>query len=1199
MNDSYDYRQSPLRPGFVGRQRLISDITSHLRTTNRRFLTITGEPGIGKTALAQELAVRLPAHAVQYCLRRKSSSIDPIAFSKSISSQLATTLEGFEQFLVNQIAPNVTISVNQSITSSPGSRISAVHIENLALQSWSSYQAFDRLVKAPLRDWCAANLTRDVVVVVDAIDQAHNSGFSPSVLDLLISSNDTPTQLKIVVTSRVIEPLEALAAHKIQLLASDPDNLADLRSFVAQALADFNPPLRDDLLREVLEEILVKSDGNFLYAAYVLAHIVGRLAEGQEPKVTELPSGLDAFYRDFLEELTRRRSQQSWRTEYRPVIGLLSVAHDSLSMEDLAAFCETDKQALSDILSDVAEVLDPEARRKGSYRLYHDSFHDFISNRELSGSFWIDLRSVESSLCRLIQIKWARAWKECPLYGIQHLTDHLAAIDENQLLNVLFDYDWLFQALTRTSFEVVMRAYSHLASVPEVRSLQVALRLSAHILIKEPERLPEQLLGRLQGDSPRMADFLGGVRQKHRLSWLRPIKSTLPGVGSLEYRTLISEYGSLTALAFGEMETCLISGSTEGFVIVWDLQLSQPRFVLRVSVSPITCIASESDRLLVAGHANGIIAAWDIRFGTEVARCEALKDGIVAASIVGDTHIVFADHTGSIFDLDVRPNSPVPRQLISSSERHSRLVLSRDGSTAAYLTKSLDVWSVTKCEKIYHSDEPSDGLWNHDAALTPDGKIAITTFHDGLLLHDTTYPNPSTRGDKIYISHYWVNRMCVGSSGKRLYWIGWRGSDFGGNIGSPALEGYELPHLKRVLSEIGSPSQTSALAVSKNDAFLAYSFGDRIKVLDIASGKDKDGENSIAINRITISPDGTLAACTINRNGALLYDMDTGSNLGQISPDQTMYYRGPGGGTYAAAFSANGRKLIVASYSATFCVLDVKGHEGSRSVRGIKKAIDEGGREFNGIGGRASCIVFLEGDSKFACSNEDGQILVWRSSRAKPTRIIDAHRGQITKLIMNCGHLVSCSLDGLVRVWDWRAGKLLAQYESPQGAIHDIALASDTNAYLALEEPVLPRVDLYRGKTVDQVSLPTRGDGFVSADRPWLWWRTRVAVTPLGNVIATTLDNQIAFLTGRSSQPTMCNRHRGVIRDLALDKSGELAATCSSEGLVSVWETRTAVLVASFQAESDVRSCALTPDGTRVICGEITGRVHVLELKRA
>ena len=191
--------------------------------------------------------------------------------------------------------------------------------------------------------------------------------------------------------------------------------------------------------------------------------------------------------------------------------------------------------------------------------------------------------------------------------------------------------------------------------------------------------------------------------------------------------------------------------------------------------------------------------------------------------------------------------------------------------------------------------------------------------------------------------------------------------------------------------------------------------------------------------------------------------------------------------------------------------------------------------------------------------------------------------------------VVSCSLDGFVRWWNVAKRQLVWECGVKQ-PIHDMADAPTGKLYITTEELVLKTIDPQTGRIVDELRVPNRDDNFVAAGQRWKLWRTRIAVTNSTHIIFTTIDDRVCFLEP-SGHLEISNRHRGIIRDLSIDSRGLLAATASSEGLLCVWNVSKGALVASFVADSDVRACSMTPDGSRVICGEISGRIHVLELK--
>ena len=61
---------------------------------------------------------------------------------------------------------------------------------------------------------------------------------------------------------------------------------------------------------------------------------------------------------------------------------------------------------------------------------------------------------------------------------------------------------------------------------------------------------------------------------------------------------------------------------------------------------------------------------------------------------------------------------------------------------------------------------------------------------------------------------------------------------------------------------------------------------------------------------------------------------------------------------------------------------------------------------------------------------------------------------------------------------------------------------------------------------------------------------------------------------------------------------GQYVATGDSGGTIKVWDVRSGKELTSFVAEGSITSIDISPDGTIVIAGENTGRVHFLKLEK-
>jgi WD40 repeat protein len=834
---------------------------------------------------------------------------------------------------------------------------------------------------------------------------------------------------------------------------------------------------------------------------------------------------------------------------YRPLLGILIVALDSLSIADFSELSGQSEQVVHDFLGDVKEIIDPDEVSEGRYRVFHTSFSDFLAQRSTSGSFWIDVVASHCFLAKRILRRWSRKWPECPDYPLAYVADHLAlstsqmigAKRQSDLQGLLLDYSWLYELLKRCGIDRVRAAYGYIRDDPSIRALAAVLRLSAHVLAREPARLAEQLVGRLEG-SPNMPEaFLRDIREKHQLAWLRPLTKSLPA-GGLEQRTLIAD-SDCQAISFAQNENYLASGYADGSVILWDIEIGKPEYVLRIpDQASVTCVSAGTEGILVAGSATGQIITWDIIHGTEEYRFQLSKQPIAGVAIDPEGKVIAVDAGGVVYrsgrETNDRPTRVKLRPRLGSGMVD--MVLSADGCSIGCLfaDASFAVWDLQSGSRIYRSEEATDNLWNQKVALSPDGKIAVSTFHDGLLVHQIG-SKAASRAEKEYIFHFFAAALCVGGSGHRLYWIGNTGSDFGGNVGPAMLEGYELPGLKRVFRAHGSAQTSSSIASSKSDTFLAYSYGTRIKVLKTTETVSSDDRVRVAINRIFISPDQKTAICTVNADGAIVYDLRSFTPTCAIDVDRTMYYRGPGGGTYAAAFSRDGKKLVVGSNSGVLCLVDVAGELNAE----FAAKADYIGKELRHSpqGSATTCIAFLDEDAKFAAANGDGKVYVWDYERGEPIFHQQVHSGFVTRVIPISGtsKILSCATDGTIVTVDWKSGIIVSTVKNPGGSVNDASLVEPNTLWFTSKDNVIRSMDIKTSNRIYELSCPPRDDGFIASDTPWRIWTTRVVATRSGGIVFTTPDNQVGFLAGAAQkEPMLSSVHRGVIRDLSVDGEG-------------------------------------------------------------
>ena len=137
---------------------------------------------------------------------------------------------------------------------------------------------------------------------------------------------------------------------------------------------------------ELVEAVPRKAEGNFLYVSFLLDAMAKGLRSLTE--LEGLPIGLDELYFDSLNRVVKL-GKRDWFNEYRPLIGVLSVAQESLTLAQLQAFTAQTESSIWQSLSDLQQFIQeasPQDGKAGSetrYRLYHQSFIDFLERQRV------------------------------------------------------------------------------------------------------------------------------------------------------------------------------------------------------------------------------------------------------------------------------------------------------------------------------------------------------------------------------------------------------------------------------------------------------------------------------------------------------------------------------------------------------------------------------------------------------------------------------------------------------------------------------------------------------------------------------------------------------------------------------------------------------------------------------------------------
>jgi hypothetical protein len=164
----------------------------------------------------------------------------------------------------------------------------------------------------------------------------------------------------------------------------------------------------------------------------------------------------------------------------------------------------------------------------GTIRL-HDVIRTYLSE-ELSKE------TLEEIHCQLLDAYALQNWTNLPQdepYLWEQLTYHLFEAGRvEELQKLLFDFNWMSNKLTGTDVNALIMDYNFSQNDKNLRGVQGALRLSAHILALDKRELAGQLVGRLlSSQMPEISQLAEQIKKLKSFPWLCPLTPSLKPSG--------------------------------------------------------------------------------------------------------------------------------------------------------------------------------------------------------------------------------------------------------------------------------------------------------------------------------------------------------------------------------------------------------------------------------------------------------------------------------------------------------------------------------------------------------------------------------------------------------------------------------------------------------------------------------------------
>ena len=401
---------SRLNRYFTGREWLFDELDQWLEDENSRVFFITGDPGVGKSAVMARIADKNErVGAFHFCIFSLLDSCNPFRFARSIASQLATQFPDYRAALE-------AANLERLDETDPGSLLR-------------------RLVIDPLK---AVKLEGPVLILVDGLDESRAYGGRDTIAKVLCERlSDFPNWVRLVISSRK-EPdiLDSFSSYKPREIDTGCEgNRGDIRKYLKEkasktSLKELLSGERIDL-ENFITITMERSEGNFLFVAEALKAVESGLLDPANPE--DFPVGLVGLYQSFFERMFPGR--QGYR-DFQPILSVLCAAREPLTLTQIANILNMRPFDVEERLSRFAVYF---PFKDDVYQAFHKSIIDWLTVKAGQDfTYRVDVQQGHERISRNLLDAYSSDSRD--RFMLAHLPAHLiGAKDWASLETVLTD----------------------------------------------------------------------------------------------------------------------------------------------------------------------------------------------------------------------------------------------------------------------------------------------------------------------------------------------------------------------------------------------------------------------------------------------------------------------------------------------------------------------------------------------------------------------------------------------------------------------------------------------------------------------------------------------------------------------------------------------------------------------------------------
>jgi WD40 repeat protein len=1021
----------------------------------------------------------------------------------------------------------------QLATQLPGYR-AALEAADLAATETDPGALFRRLVVDPL---AAEQPDAPALIVVDALDEAAGYGGRTIAAVLAERLRDLPPWVRLVLSSRkapaLLDRFSAFGPRELD--AARTENLADVAAYLAHRLAE-------PRLARVLAKAGVDAEST---AAALIERGAGNflyvvqaadaLAAGQlDPRRPErFPAGLVGIYQDFF---GRVYPAGVGFDRVRPLLDVILAAREPLTVEQIGRFAGADPFDAADLLEPLAAFF---PLRQGRVEAYHKSVADWLAGEAgQSRAYRVNVAAGHRRLAEVLLAGWRAGERD--RFTLSHLPAHLVAAGRSEVAyDLLIDYRFIRAKVEAGMVNELLDDYD----------LAVATAPTGHdphvlALIQGALRLSAHALARDPAQLPsQLTGRLLARREMEIEKLLRQVceQTKTPWLRPLK-ANLTAPGGPLVRTLAGHADV-------------------------------VAAVAITRDgRLVVSGSWDRTLKLWDLANGLELRTLAGHTGQVYAVAVTPDGRLAVSgseDRTLKVWDLG---NGVELHNLASHIEGVSAVAITPDGRLAVSgsYDNTLKVWDLATGTELCTLTGPTHGV--PAVAVTTDGRLAVSG--SGFWDPDLKVWDLATGTElRTLAGHeYGVPAVAVTPDGRLVI----------SGSGDNTLKVWDLATGVELHTLVGHAHWVSAVAVTPDGRLAVSGSTDTtLKVWDLARGTEL---RSLAghgepVHAVAVTPDGRWAVSGSHDHTLKVWDLSTALNADQASDAELHALAGfHTDVVYAVAVTPDGRQAISGSGDKTIKLWDLASGAEQRTLAG------HGGSVY-------AVAVTPDGRHVVAGPGHPGcRLRVWDLATGAELRTLAGfhHDDVLAVAVTPDGRqAVSGSRDNNLKVCDLTDGTELHTLAGHHGSVHALAVTSDGRQAVSGSDDLSLKVwDLASGAELRTLAGHTH-------------WVHAVAVTPDGQrVVSGSHDHTIKVwdLTNGIELRTLAG-HIHWVHAVAVTPDGQWVVSGSHDHTIKVWDLTNGYLLACFEDDSSVVTCAVGPDNISVVAGDMSGRVHVLCLE--